>query len=216
MRTSTEKRKIGLKISLVLCSALYFFFRLYSLFFSFLRKIEEWAYTKDYMEMDSVLNFFWIVMIVIPTLLSLAVALLMRLLERRFEILTNNANKEIYVKRLGPVTIVAAVMTIILSVIHFLREHTFMEYISKYFGTITALGYDFLDWGFFNFIISAVVVGFVFGIYLYLFRGFNKDKYEALTIGFGLVSIIFLILMEFFALRLWSWVNTYTISTWFA
>jgi len=211
-----DRRKLALNISLVICSVIFSFFRIYSLFYSFLRKLEEWAYTGNFEEMNSITNILWVVLIIIPIVLAISVCLLIQNLEKKFKISMNEANKEKYVKKLLPVTIIIVILTIAFSLIYFIREHTFMEYISKYFGTITALGYDLLDWAIFNFIMTAIFLGFALGIYLYIFRGFDQEQYKGLAIGFVFIALIVLTVCVIISLFLFKWINTFTIETWFA
>jgi hypothetical protein len=215
-RKKIDKSKMRMKTYLLTCFAIYFFFRLFALAYSFLRKLEEWGYTEDYQTMNLYITYIWIGLILVPLFLTLLVARFLRKIERKFDIHTNEANKQVYVNRLLPITIETALMTIILSTIHYSREHTFMDYISRSFGTITGLGYDFLDWGVFNFIMTGIFLGFAVSICLYLFKGFNREKYQHFAVTLLFYSIIILVIMELLSLRLFYWINTFTISTWFA
>jgi hypothetical protein len=142
--------------------------------------------------------------------------MIIKKLEKRFNISTDGEGNETYVKRLLPVTIIAGCATTFLSVIFFIREHTLTDYISKLFGTITGLGYDLLDWTLFNFVMIIITLIVISGLLLYTYRGYRPDNYMVMKIRIAFTSILILIIWEIASLGLFYWINSFTIETWFA
>jgi len=217
MRTKNyDRRKQVLHISLMVISALFCFFRFYSLLYSFLRKFKEWAYTEDYTTMIVIPIIIWVILIIVSVLFGRIIYGIIRKLEKWFAISTNYIHKTKYVERLGYATVISLFASVILNIIYFLREYTLADYISKDFGTISALAYNLLDWMLFNLFMTSASLVIILGLFLFTYKGMNPEKYQSTAIGIVFLSLTILTVSFIFSLGLFYWINTFTIETWFA